>query len=756
MSTPNYRLVGKWSGRRLDGAQKITGQMPYGPDFVKPNMLYMKILGSQIPAGTVTAWDTTAAKAIPGVVAVATAADIQADPYWSKIMFTGTLPMLPYDQIRMSGEEIAAVVAEDPYVAEEACQAIKVTYSPLPFVIDQMDAIQSSAPQVFSGTANVGNPTTYTFGNPSISTTGFTQVQNTYASQTHQHFNIGLRGFTVQVDTNGLTEMWCSNQYEKGFASSIATWLGIPVSRVKVHMYAIGGGNGDNSGTYRCHMLGVYFSQKTGRPVHYVASREEDSLRGNHRPRNYYNITTWHDSKGTVQLFTGSVYNNDSFQGSNASGNGASGLLATYQFPNFNLSGYEVTTNNWRTGAMRCPASPHPCWVLATQLDIIGAMVNLDPVTIFNNNNLYVTPATDQLTGNRIASCGQPAVMNWVLQNSNFSAKWKAWNPSTTVSGVMHGIGISNFAVGNGSGSTGTGLVYLQSDGSLQVHVCSTPLGNGRRESAAIMAGELMGLPFNYVTMMNYDSEGGMDSGASVGSSQTKTTGNMIGAACANAISQMMAKAATSLGITTATAANNWQGLTYAMDGSMKIYNSADNTKYVTFASLAGAPRIVGVGTWTAPSKTTQRVYNTAVAEVDVDTDTGLVTVDNIWEAQDAGQVIFPAGIEAQVQGAVLQACAYALQEEMWPDVNTGTQYRVSYLDHKLFLASQMPNIYVESINDPESGVDTTCFGMKGMGEPPLNPPSAAIANAIYNACGARIFTLPITPDKILKALGKA
>jgi CO/xanthine dehydrogenase Mo-binding subunit len=294
-----------------------------------------------------------------------------------------------------------------------------------------------------------------------------------------------------------------------------------------------------------------------------------------------------------------------------------------------------------------------------------------------------------------------------------------------------------------------TGIVYLQSDGSLQVHVNSTPLGGGRRESAAIVAGEMMGLPFNMVTMMNYDNMGGTDSGASVGSTQTKGTGNAIGAACTNAISQMMAKAATSLGTTV-------DKLTYAMDGSMKIYLTSDSTKFVTFASLSGAPRIVGVGTWTAPTKTTQRVFNTAVAEVDVDTDTGLVTVDSIWEAQDAGQVIYPAGIEGQIQGAILQACSYALMEEMWPDKNTGTQYVIGYLDHKLNLSTQVPNIYVTSINNAESGADTASYGMKGMGEPPLNPPSAAIANAIYNACGVRIFALPLTPDKILKALGKA
>ncbi len=223
-------------------------------------------------------------------------------------------------------------------------------------------------------------------------------------------------------------------------------------------MYALGGGFGDNSGTYRCHMLGVYFSQKTGRPVHYEADREEDATRGNHRARNYFNnVTTYHDSKGAIQSLEATVYNNTSYQGSNASGVAASPLIQTFKFPNFNIDGYEVTTNNWRCGAMRCPSSPHPCWVLNQQLDMIRAATGLDPVTISNNNSLYVKGDVDQLTGNRIASCGQPDVFNWVVQNSQFSSKWKAWKPGTTVSGVMHGIGLASFAVGNGSGSTGTG-----------------------------------------------------------------------------------------------------------------------------------------------------------------------------------------------------------------------------------------------------------------------------------------------------------
>jgi CO/xanthine dehydrogenase Mo-binding subunit len=254
------------------------------------------------------------------------------------------------------------------------------------------------------------------------------------------------------------------------------------------------------------------------------------------------------------------------------------------------------------------------------------------------------------------------------------------------------------------------------------------------------------------VTITNYDSDGGADTGVSAGSTQTKRAGNAVGLACQDIKNQMLTKAATSLNTTVA-------NLTYALDGSMKIYVTATPTSSVTFQSLTGEPWLIGVGHYTAPTKTTQLVYGTCVAEVNVDTGTGLITVTNITQQNDVGQVIFAAGIEGQAQGGIIQGINIALQEEDWPDTQTGMPLFYSHLDSRTMLMGQVPaaaNFSVGYVNDAEQPPDSVGnFGAKGTAEPWISGATPAIAAALANAIGVHIYQLPMTPEKVLAALGK-
>jgi len=290
----------------------------------------------------------------------------------------------------------------------------------------------------------------------------------------------------------------------------------------------------------------------------------------------------------------------------------------------------------------------------------------------------------------------------------------------------------------------------MANDGSINVHAASTDIGEARKEQIVIIAAEALGLPFNMVTANDYDSDGGTDTGATTGSSQTKGVGNPVGLACLDAKNQMMTKAAATL------SGGDTTKLTFALDGSMKIYLTSDPTKVVTFASLSSAPAIIGVGRMIIPSKATGRVYDSCVAEVDVDTDTGIVKVTDVYEVQDVGRVICKQPIIGQMHGAIIQSIGQGLLEEQWPDIPTGKQLGISHLDHKLPIVTQVPNIQVAFVENPEQAPDSYNFGAKGMGEPPMAPVMPAIGNAVANAIGVYIDTLPITPDKILKALGKA
>jgi CO/xanthine dehydrogenase Mo-binding subunit len=253
----------------------------------------------------------------------------------------------------------------------------------------------------------------------------------------------------------------------------------------------------------------------------------------------------------------------------------------------------------------------------------------------------------------------------------------------------------------------------------------------------------------DYVTINNNDSEFIGDTGVTAGSMQTKNSGNCIVLACADAKNQMMAKAATSLATTV-------DKLTYAMDGSMKISLTADATKFVTFAQVAGQPTVIGVGKFQAPTGVTGNVFDTAVAEVDVDTDTGLVNVTSLIEVQDVGRVIFSAGLDGQMYAAMIQALGQTIQEEHWVDSPTGSLLGASHLDVKIPLFTQIPSVKVGYVEDAEQPPLSYNFGAKGMAEPPFGAPEPAIANAVANAIGWWSTTMPITPDKVLKALGKA
>jgi CO/xanthine dehydrogenase Mo-binding subunit len=415
------------------------------------------------------------------------------------------------------------------------------------------------------------------------------------------------------------------------------------------------------------------------------------------------------------------------------------------------VTAYEVWTNYTSPGAYRLPPGPHPAFAANVFYDMIAGKLGMNPVTMLQNNSMYVVGDKNQLTNYPYYSIGQPAVLNQVLSLTNFMTKWKKAPASPSgLTGVVHGIGIANANGGNGStASSHSTCVVMQSDGSLLVSSGGTDIGEGRTEEERILAAEFLGLPIDYVAVANNDSEFIGDTGATVGSSQTKGAGNCIVLACADAKNQMMTKAATSLKTTV-------DKLTYALDGSMKIYLTSDPTQYVTFASLTGEPGIIGVGRMVAPSGVSGNVFCTTVAEVDVDTDTGLVTVTNLTEVIDCGQIIFRASIEGQVQGAMIQAMGQAIQEETWIDIPTGGLIGSSHLDDKDPLFPQVPPLQTGFVEDQEAPPLSYNFGAKGMGEPPIASPVPAICNAVANAIGWWPTTLPVTPDKVLKALGKA
>lgn len=747
MSQQEFRLVGKYDGPRITGAKAAAGAIKYGWDFNLPNQLYMRILRSPYAHAKVTAVDASAALAMKGVHGVLTPFDFKDSP----VRLAGTTMMiLPYDKVRYAGEEVCAVVADDPYIAEEALSKIKVTYEPLPYVLDVEEAIKPDAPQLHEGGNIVRTPTTVSY-KVGDTAKGFAEAELTVEfklkSQTIQHNNIGTYAALVSWEKDGRLHMWTDAQYMHGPRNTLATALGIPQSRICVHAELCGGGFGDKSGAQRCHILAAIFATKTGRPVKFKLTREDNLLQGLHR----WTCTTYFKfglkKDGTVTAFEAKNYSNAGAYYSVWGSGMATEQIYIYKWPNFLVDCYDVYTNTPRTGPLRCVADPQSCWMIETAMDRLAFQLNMDPIAFRLKNNMFTQGDKDPVTGNRIPSIGQPQCINRAKELAEWDKKWKPWPKTKPTSGVVRGIGVANHCCGHGAGSLANAAVLVMNpDGSLTIYTGATDIGNARREQLAIIAAEHLGLPYEKVTVANYSTDTGPDSGATVGSRQTKSAGNAVGVAALEVKNQLLARAADRLKVTK-------EELSV---GEEKIFVTKDPSKSVTIRELvASAPWIIAAGQWIPPANTTQRTYGTHIAEVEVDCDTGLVKVLKVVAVHDIGRVIYRKSCLSQVHGGIIQGIGMALQEELLFDPQTGRPYNASMLDHKMPLSLQTPEIVVDFIENAEQPPDSYNHGAKGLGEPPTSPIVPAITNAIANAIGVYFDTLPVTPDKILKALGK-
>lgn len=304
MST-ELRLVGKYTGPDTTIVRKVTGTTQYGADFNHPNQAYMEILNSTNPHATVTV-DASKVLAMKGVLAVLTPADFKDSTYR---MAGPTMMILPYDKVRYVGEEVAAVVAEDPYIAEEALSQFNVTYTPLKFVLDPIASQQPGAPEIHPGgnIVRAGPTATFVYGDTAKGFAASDQtIEATYTTSTVQHNNIGTHAALVEW-RDGRLHVWTSTQYMHGLRNSAGDALGIPYDSVVLHNEMCDGGFGDKSAFGRIYILAAMLSKKIGRPVKFRESKEDELLQGVHRYMSYNYIKMGVKNDGTVQALESKI-----------------------------------------------------------------------------------------------------------------------------------------------------------------------------------------------------------------------------------------------------------------------------------------------------------------------------------------------------------------------------------------------------------------------------------------------------------------
>ncbi|HKD11041.1 MAG TPA: xanthine dehydrogenase family protein molybdopterin-binding subunit [Thermoanaerobaculia bacterium] len=713
---------------RLDGPAKVTGEARYAIDQRLPGMLYAKILRSPYPAATVKAVDLTAAKKMSGVRA--------------------TLAILkPGEKVRFAGQEVAAVAADTPERALDALAAIRVEYQPGPFVVDLEAAKKDGAPAVFEGQVqsktsagdlpsarkalprkgNVQGPRLFEKGNMEE---GFRRadvvVEGTYSTQVQTHTALETHGLVARWEGDELT-VWASTQGIFSVRDELAEVLGIPASKVHVITEYMGGGFGAKFGARIEGVTAARLAKEAGAPVKLFLDRKEEQLATGNRPSSVQWIKAGATRDGKLTALHLVVHGTGGTNG----GTGTSGPLKNiYACDNVKTEEFDVFTNAGPSAAMRAPGHPQGVFALEATMDELAARLGMDPLELRMKND----PSEIRREEFRIGA----ERIGWASRN----ARRQTSDPA-----VRRGFGMGAALWYNTGGTGPKATVIIQRDGSAEVVHGVQDLGTGARTMVGVVAAEELGLPLERVSVRIGDT--GMPYGpGSGGSTTTPSSAPAVRAAAVHAKQKMAERLAA-----------DWKVPASQIEfapGTVSVHGDAAR-KLSWKEACAKLPEegVSGSGERAENHSDAWKRFTSGAqfAEVEVDTETGLVRVKKIVAVHDCGVVVNALTTESQIQGGIIQGVSYALYENRVLDRDRGLMVNPNVEQYKIAGARDVPEIEVHLV-EVWDGVNNT--HSVGIGEPATVPTSGAIANAVSHAVGARIRRLPITPESVLAALEEA
>ena len=760
---PEYRAVGRPMAR-VEGVGKVTGRTTYTADVHVPGMLHVKLLRSPHAHARIQRIDTSRAAALEGVEAVVTAADLPAlDP--KRVASNRAYNLLAAEEVVFVGQPVAAVLARDLTTAEEALGLIEVEYEELPAVLDPLEALKEGSPLARSSVGdadgseswahaavgveeeesrgratNIASRIRFTRGDVAV---GFADadlvVERTYrTAMVHQGY-IEPHATVVDYDaTSGEMTMYTGTQGQFFVRDEIARILRLPETKMRVVGLELGGGFGGK--TFLLQALCAALALVVKRPVKLVLTRAEDLTGAAPAPQAVFELKTGMKRDGTLTaLWARAVYDSGAFPGA-AMAIGCIMLGGYYRCPSLEIQGFEVLTNKVSVGAYRAPAVPSATFAIESQMDIMARELDLDPLEVRLRNAVQEgDPLPTETLYSRIG-------LRECLERVRESDLWRQRGRAEREVGPRRrGVGV---AAGGWLGGLqpAAASVMLNGDGTIGVLVGSNDI-SGTNTSFAQIAAEELAIPVSRVRVSTGDTHTAPFAGLSAGSKTLFTVGRAVKAAAEDARRQILDTAAQRLEVPV-------EELECA-DGVVR--SRSDPQKSLTFDRLArittnfGAayPPVVGRGAIAARRQAPG--FSVQAAEVEVNTETGQVRVLRHVTAQDAGFAVNPLSVEGQMQGGTTQGIGMGLYEEMLYD-DRGRLLNPSLLDYRMPTAGDVPHIETLIVEVPsEDGP----YGARGVGEPPVVPTSAAIANAVHDAIGVRITEIPITAERILRALGK-
>jgi xanthine dehydrogenase molybdenum-binding subunit len=739
---------------RHDGLDKVTGRAKYGADITLPGMLYGAVLRSPHAHARIRSIDTSKAEALPGVKAVVTSRDFPIVEE-QMIDFGETLGnnrllaenLLAHTKVLYHGHAVAAVAATSLHIAVEAVRLIDVEYEVLPPALTVREAMKEDAPLLHEqlttrsiaerftrGTdtgvrSNIASHIQFKRGDLEQ---GFAQadviVEREFTTSTVHQGYIEPHVSTAHWLSDGRLTVWTSSQGAFGIRAQTASILGLPESTVKVIPMEIGGGFGAKLSTW-LDPVAALLSKKSGRPVKIAMSRQEVFEASGPASATFMQAKIGADRSGRItaaELYL--AYEAGAFPGSPV-GAGASTGLAPYKIDNLLVDGYDVVCNKPKVAAYRAPGSPQAAYAVESVIDELAQKLGMDPVELRLKN--AVSPGDRQPNDVPFGSVGCIEVEEALRDHPHYSAP---------LGGPNRGRGVAMgfwFNAGNQSSAT----INVNADGTISLITGSVDIG-GTRVAVAMQAAEVLGLPAEAVVPTVGDTDAVGWTGQTGGSRTAFSTGLAAIAAAEDVKRQMIARAALL-----------WEGTPEDVTFEGGQFISRKNPELrMSFRELAGRLLRTG-GPVTASAVSNPRQVGAAfgghIADVEVDPETGKVSVLRYTVVQDAGRAAHPSYVEGQMQGGAVQGIGWALNEEyvFSPD---GTMLNASYLDYRMPTALDLPMIDTVIVEVPNPGHP---YGLRGVGEVPLVPPLAAVANAVSRAIGVRMTSLPMSPRTILEAL---
>ena len=719
-----HRIVGHTIGR-LDGAGKVTGADRYSADVTLPGLIWGKALRSPLPHARIVGIDTSRAKALPGVLAVLTAADLP-DILVGRRMFD--MPLLARDRVRFIGEKVAVVAAVDPDVADEALAQIDVQYEDLPATIDLAKALDNGAPVVHENAGayegapkerphpNVQSVLRFKLGDVEA---GFREAdrifEHTFRTQLAHQGYLEPHAGVVAIDADGRVQVWASNKMPHRLKELMSLALQLPQEKIRVNLTPIGGDFG-GKGSLMDLPLAYHLSRVTGRPVKMVMRYAEELMAGNPRHPSLITMRTGVTNDGRIvarqvkSLFNSGAY--AAFKPAPSVHLGGAGMGAgVYRMPNLLIESYCVYTHNIPCGHARSPGEPQMVFAGESHMDMIAKELGLDP-TEFRRRNLLKD-------GDLLANGHH---LEEVRAKETLEAALEASHWSTPKPGPWIGRGVAMTHRHIGVGFTNA-RVRLETTGNVTLVIALPDTGTGAHLTLRQVVAEVLGLAIDDV-QIELATTDVFENDSGVGGSRVTHTGGRAAYHACEKLKELIAAETAKLGTPGASLAAIAQA-------------AAREGRTLEASHFYDAKTHAAVTSFTAQ-----------VAEVAVDPATGQVSVRHFTTAHDVGTVINPIGHQGQIEGGLIQGLGYALMEEL--PTEDGRISTLNLGETKLPTIADIPPLTTVLVED---AVGPGPFRAKAIGEGSISAVAPAIANAVADACGVRILDLPITAEKVYFAL---